>query len=104
RVPHFEKMLYDNAQLLRVYLHLWRQGGSALAERVARETARFMVDELGTAEGGFASALDADSDGDEGTFYVWNPSELIGVLGAEDGAWAATLLGVSDDGTFERGF
>ena len=104
RVPHFEKMLYDNAQLLRVYLHLWRQSGSALAERVARETARFMVDELGTAEGGFASALDADSDGHEGTFYVWNPNQLMRVLGAQDGAWAATLLGVTGDGTFERGF
>ncbi len=104
RVPHFEKMLYDNAQLLRVYLHLWRQSGSALAERVARETAHFMVDELGTAEGGFASALDADSDGHEGTFYVWNPNQFMRVLGAQDGAWAATLLGVTGDGTFERGF
>ena len=104
RVPHFEKMLYDNAQLLRVYLHLWRQSGSALAERVARETARFIIDELGTAEGGFASALDADSDGHEGTFYVWNPNELMRVLGAQDGAWAATLLGVTGEGTFERGF
>jgi uncharacterized protein YyaL (SSP411 family) len=104
RVPHFEKMLYDNAQLLRVYLHLWRQSGSPIAERVARETARFLVDELGTAEGGFASALDADSDGDEGTFYVWNPDQLRSVLGAEDGAWAESLLGVSGEGTFERGF
>ena len=104
RVPHFEKMLYDNAQLLRVYLHLWRQSGSSLAERVARETARFIVDELGTAEGGFASALDADSDGDEGTFYVWNPNQLMRLLGAQDGAWAAKLLGVTGEGTFERGF
>ena len=74
RVPHFEKMLYDNAQLLRIYLHLWRATDSPLAERVARETARFIIDELGTGEGGFASALDADSDGHEGTFYVWNPT------------------------------
>jgi len=104
RVPHFEKMLYDNAQLLRIYLHLWRQSGSPLAERVARETARFMIDELGTTEGGFASALDADSDGHEGTFYVWNPNQLMRVLGAQDGAWAAKLLGVTGEGTFERGF
>jgi uncharacterized protein len=104
RVPHFEKMLYDNAQLLRIYLHLWRQSGSALAERVARETARFLVEELGTAEGGFASALDADSDGHEGTYYVWNPNQLMQVLGAGDAAWAATLLGVTGTGTFERGF
>jgi hypothetical protein len=104
RVPHFEKMLYDNAQLLRVYLHLWRQNGLPLAERVARETARFIIDELGTAEGGFASALDADSDGHEGTFYVWNPELLTQGLGADDGAWAASVLGVSAAGTFERGF
>ena len=104
RVPHFEKMLYDNALLLRIYLHLWRQSGSPLAERVARETARFIVDELGTAEGGFASALDADSDGHEGTFYVWNPNQLMRLLSAQDGAWAAKLLGVTGEGTFERGF
>ena len=73
-------------------------------ERVARETARFIVDELGTAEGGFASALDADSDGHEGTFYVWNPNQLMRLLGAQDGAWAAKLLGVTGEGTFERGF
>ncbi len=104
RVPHFEKMLYDNALLLRVYLHWWRQSGSPLAERIARETARFMLDELRTPEGGFASALDADSDGHEGTFYVWNPNQLMRVLGADDGAWAAQLLGVTGPGTFERGF
>lgn len=104
RVPHFEKMLYDNAQLLRVYLHWWRQGGPPLAERVARETAQFLLDELRTPEGGFASALDADSDGHEGTFYVWNPNQLMQVLGVEDGAWATQLLGVTGPGTFERGF
>ena len=104
RVPHFEKMLYDNALLLRVYLHWWRQSGSPLAERIARETARFMLAELRTPEGGFASALDADSDGHEGTFYVWNPNQLMRVLGADDGAWAAQLLGVTGPGTFERGF
>jgi uncharacterized protein YyaL (SSP411 family) len=104
RVPHFEKMLYDNALLLRVYLHWWRQTGSPLAERVARETGRFILDELRTPEGGFASALDADSDGHEGTFYVWNPNQLMRLLGAEDAAWAAQLLAVTGPGTFERGF
>jgi uncharacterized protein YyaL (SSP411 family) len=104
RVPHFEKMLYDNAQLMRVYLHWWRQTGSTLAERVVRETGRFLLDELRTPEGGFASALDADSDGHEGTFYVWNPNQLMRTLGVEDGAWAAQLLGVTGAGTFERGF
>lgn len=104
RVPHFEKMLYDNAQLLRVYLHRWRVDGSPLAERVARETGRFLLAELRTPEGGFASALDADSDGHEGTYYVWNPNQLMRTLGAADGAWAAQLLGVTGQGTFERGF
>ena len=104
RVPHFEKMLYDNAQLMRVYLHWWRQSGSPLAERVVRETGRFLLDELRTPQGGFASALDADSDGHEGTFYVWNPNQLMRTLGVEDGAWAAQLLGVTGPGTFERGF
>ncbi|WP_332642655.1 thioredoxin domain-containing protein [Aeromicrobium sp.] len=104
RVPHFEKMLYDNALLLRVYLHWWRQTGSPLAARIARETGRFVIDELGTPEGGFASALDADSDGHEGTFYVWNPNQLMRTLGPADGAWATELLGVTGGGTFERGF
>ncbi|MEJ7741478.1 MAG: hypothetical protein WKF73_02350 [Nocardioidaceae bacterium] len=102
-VPHFEKMLYDNALLLRVYLHWARQAGNALAERVARETADFLLRELGTAEGGIASALDADSEGEEGVFYVWTPSELKAVLGEEDGAYAAEIFGVKSPGNFERG-
>jgi uncharacterized protein len=102
-VPHFEKMLYDNAQLLAVYTHWGRQGGGDLAARVVRETARFLLDELRTAEGGFASALDADTDGVEGKFYAWTPAELVEVLGADDGAWAAGLLSVTDAGTFEHG-
>ncbi|TDE91510.1 thioredoxin domain-containing protein [Occultella glacieicola] len=104
-VPHFEKMLYDNAQLLRVYLHLFRAGGaagSALARRVATETAEFLLRDLGTAQGGFASALDADTDGEEGLTYVWSPAEVSDVLGP-DGVAAAELLGVSPEGTFEAG-
>lgn len=103
RVPHFEKMLYDNAQLLRLYAHLWRQNGNELARRIAVETAQFMLAELLTDEGGFASALDADSDGHEGTYYVWSPGQLQEVLGSDDGEWAAQLLGVTGAGTFERG-
>ena len=102
-VPHFEKMLYDNALLLRVYTHWHRQTGSELAARVATETAEFMIRELGTDEGGFASALDADSDGEEGVFYVWTPGELDDVLGPEDGAFARELFGVGPAGNFERG-
>src|SRR5690242_13627231 len=101
-VPHFGKMLYDNALLLRVYLHLWRETGSALARRVVVGTAEFLRRDLRTAEGGFASALDADADGVEGLTYVWSPDELAAVLGG-DAAWAAGLLGVTAAGTFEHG-
>ncbi|HEX6467677.1 MAG TPA: N-acylglucosamine 2-epimerase, partial [Streptosporangiaceae bacterium] len=97
------KMLYDNALLLRVYLHLWRATGDAWARRVADETADFLIRDLGTPEGGFASALDADTDGVEGLTYVWTPDQLRDVLGADDGRWAADLFGVSDAGTFEHG-
>src|SRR5258708_1404532 len=84
-VPHFEKMLYDNALLARVYAHWWRRTGSALARRVAADTCAWMIAELRTAQGGFASALDADSDGEEGKFYAWTPGQLRGALGAADG-------------------
>ena len=102
-VPHFEKMLYDNALLLGVYLHLWRETGSEFARRIADETAEFLIRDLGTPEGGFASALDADTDGIEGLTYAWTPDELIAVLGSDDGTWAVTLLGVTPEGTFEPG-
>ncbi|WP_103507412.1 thioredoxin domain-containing protein [Streptomyces sp. SM13] len=107
-VPHFEKMLYDNALLCRVYAHLWRTTGSDEARRIALETADFMVRELRTAEGGFASALDADSeDADgrhvEGAFYVWTPGQLRDVLGEDDAVFAASYFGVTEDGTFEEG-
>ncbi|HLS46409.1 MAG TPA: thioredoxin domain-containing protein [Ornithinicoccus sp.] len=111
-VPHFEKMLYDNAQLLRFYAHLWQsEGGAAdghresreLAGRVVRETAAFLLDDLRTPEGGFASSLDADTEGVEGATYVWTRSQLVDLLGPEDGARAADLLVVTEDGTFEHG-
>ncbi|MFI5099960.1 MAG: thioredoxin domain-containing protein, partial [Actinomycetes bacterium] len=88
-VPHFEKMLYDNALLLRVYAHWWRATGVPLAARVARETAQFLLRDLRTEQGGFASALDADTAGHEGLTYVWTPPQLVAALGADDGAWAA---------------
>ncbi|MFF9334833.1 thioredoxin domain-containing protein [Streptomyces albogriseolus] len=107
-VPHFEKMLYDNALLCRVYAHLWRATGSELARRVALETADFMVRELRTPEGGFASALDADSDDGsgrqvEGAYYVWTPEQLREVLGDDDADLAARYFGVTEEGTFEEG-
>ncbi len=102
-VPHFEKMLYDNAQLLGVYVRWWRQAGDPLGERVARETADFLLTDLLTDEGGFASALDADSEGVEGKYYAWTPDQLLQVLGEDDGRWAAELLAVTQRGTFEHG-
>ncbi|MBA2770008.1 MAG: thioredoxin domain-containing protein, partial [Sporichthyaceae bacterium] len=101
-VPHFEKMLYDNALLVRVYAHLWRATGSELARRVALETADWMVRELRTSEGGFASALDADTEGVEGSTYVWTPEQLAEVLGPDDARWAGELLTVTPAGTFEH--
>src|SRR3954467_6763010 len=83
-VPHFEKMLYDNAQLVGLYAR-W---GTPLGDRVAAGVADWLLSELRTPEGGLASALDADSEGEEGRFYVWTPQQLTDVLGAEDGAWA----------------
>ncbi|GAB3487026.1 thioredoxin domain-containing protein [Nocardiopsis coralliicola] len=102
-VPHFEKMLYDNALLLRAYTRLHRETGDELARRTALGTADWLVSGLGTPEGGFASALDADSEGEEGRYYVWTPDQLTEVLGADDGAWAAELFGVTAEGTFEHG-
>jgi len=102
-VPHFEKMLYDNALLLRAYLHWWRQTGDPLGERVARETADFLLRDLRTPEGGFAAALDADTGGVEGATYVWTPEQLTDVLGQGDGRWATELLDVTEAGTFEHG-
>ncbi len=108
-VPHFEKMLYDNAQLARVYLHWWRLTGDPLGRRIAEETCDFMMRRLLTAEGGFASALDADTavegeaHGVEGLTYVWTPRQLTDLLGEEDGAWIAQACGVTASGTFEDG-
>jgi uncharacterized protein len=102
-VPHFEKMLYDNALLARAYADLWRITGSPMARRVAEETCDFMLRELRTAEGGFAASLDADSDGGEGAFYVWTLAELREVLGEADAEFAAKAFGVTERGTFEQG-
>jgi uncharacterized protein YyaL (SSP411 family) len=107
-VPHFEKMLYDNALLLRGYAHLARlsdPGASvgSLARRVTEETAEFLLRDLRTEQGGFAAALDADTNGVEGLTYVWTPEQLREVLGEHDGDWAAELLEVTPAGTFEHG-
>jgi uncharacterized protein len=102
-VPHFEKMLYDNALLARAYAHWWRLTGAELGRRIAVETCDWMLRDLRTAEGGLASALDADSEGVEGRYYVWTPEQLREVLGEADGAAAEDLFTVTAAGTFEHG-
>ncbi|GAA1969991.1 thioredoxin domain-containing protein [Terrabacter lapilli] len=101
-VPHFEKMLYDNALLLRAYTTWWKVTRDPLAERIVRETATFLLRDLGTPEGGFASSLDADAAGVEGLTYAWTPAQLRDVLG-DDAEQAAELFVVTDEGTFEHG-
>jgi uncharacterized protein YyaL (SSP411 family) len=101
-VPHFEKMLYDNALLLRAYAHWARRTGDPLARRVTAETASFLLADLG--DGGmFTSSLDADAAGVEGSTYVWTPAQLRDVLGDDDAAWAARIFNVTATGTFEHG-
>ena len=102
RVPHFEKMLYDNALLLEVYARDFARTGAPERARVARETAGFLLRELAAPEGGFWSALDAETDGHEGAFYAWRRGELEAALGAEDAAFAAPLLGCDGEPFFER--
>ncbi|WP_319435534.1 thioredoxin domain-containing protein [Mycobacterium sp. RTGN5] len=101
-VPHFEKMLYDNALLLRAYAHWARRTGDPLARRIAAQTAGFLLDDLADGDM-FTSALDADAAGVEGSTYVWTPEQLREVLGEDDGHWAARLFEVTDRGTFEHG-
>jgi len=98
-VPHFEKMLYDNAQLLGLYARI----GTPTGDRIAAETADFLLRELRTAQGGYASALDADTEGEEGKFYVWTPDQLGEALGPGQAEWAAELYDVTAEGTFEHG-
>jgi uncharacterized protein YyaL (SSP411 family) len=105
-VPHFEKMLYDNALLLGVYSHWWRQTGLALGRRVAEDLVGWLQREMRTVECAFAASLDADSLNDhgvlrEGAFYAWDQAQLRAVLGETDAAWAAEVFGVTAAGTFE---
>jgi uncharacterized protein YyaL (SSP411 family) len=99
-VPHFEKMLYDNAQLSRVYLHTYQVTGDVFFKSIATEIYDYVLREMTTPDGGFTSATDADSEGEEGKFFVWSLAELEAVLGG-DARVAVEYWGVSAGGNFE---
>jgi uncharacterized protein YyaL (SSP411 family) len=100
-VPHFEKMLYNQAMLGRVYLHAWQLTGDDRFRQVLDETLAYVLRDLRHPEGGLYSAEDADSEGEEGKFYVWRPHEIEDVLGADEAPAALEWWGVTDDGNFE---
>ncbi|NLO05533.1 MAG: DUF255 domain-containing protein [candidate division WS1 bacterium] len=99
-VPHFEKMLYDNGQLARVYAEAFAETGRAEYDVVTRGICDWVLREMTDPEGGFYSALDADSEGVEGKFYLWSREEVIEVIGGEPGALACDLFNVREDGNF----
>ena len=101
-VPHFEKMLYDNAQLAPVYLHAYQLSDREDMREVCTRTLDYLVREMRLPDGGFAASQDADSPGGEGAFFVWTPAQLREALGEEDGAFAAQVFGVTDGGNFEH--
>ena len=100
-VPHFEKMLYDNAQLLRAYLHAWQINRRPEHRRIVDETADYVLREMTAPEGGFYSAQDADSEGEEGKFFVWTADEIEAVLGKEEADLLGRVYGVTPAGNFE---
>jgi uncharacterized protein len=100
-VPHFEKMLYDNALLSRLYLHLFQQTGEDFYRRISEETLDYVLREMTNASGGFYSTQDADSEGHEGKFFVWTPEEVTSILGAEDGALFCSYYDITPGGNFE---
>ena len=100
-VPHFEKMLYDNALLVRLYLHAYQITGNPLYRRIVEETLEYIRREMTSSEGGFYSAQDADSEGVEGKFFIWLPQEIEDALGEEDGEIICRYYGVTPHGNFE---
>ena len=100
-VPHFEKMLYDNGQLLRSYLHAWQINGRPEHRQVVDETVDYVLREMTSPEGGFYSAQDADSEGEEGKFFVWTAEEIEEILGEEEAELLGRTYGVMPGGNFE---
>jgi uncharacterized protein len=99
-VPHFEKMLYDNGQLARAYLHAWQESGAERYREVVEQTLDFMLRDMTIPDGGFIASLDADTDGEEGATYVWTSAEVDSLLGEESGLFSAAY-GVTADGNWE---
>ena len=100
-VPHFEKMLYDNALLVKLYVHGYQVTGKLLYRRVIEETLDYVLREMTDSDGGYYSAQDADSEGVEGKFFVWRPEEIIKLLGERDGKLVNRYFGVAPQGNFE---
>ena len=100
-VPHFEKMLYDNALLARVYTHAWQWTHDPFFARIANEILGFVAREMTSPEGAFYSTLDADSEGEEGKFYVWSRDEVLSIVGEEDGKIFCELFDVTERGNWE---
>ncbi len=100
-VPHFEKMLYDNALLARVYLEAYQVTGDEEYRRVVEETLDYVTREMTSPEGGFYAAQDADSEGVEGKYFVWTPREIAAVVGADDAPLVCAYYGVTERGNFE---
>ncbi|HWO01198.1 MAG TPA: thioredoxin domain-containing protein [Blastocatellia bacterium] len=103
QVPHFEKMLYDNALLARVYMYAYQQTKNPTYRRVAEEVLEYIVRDMTDRTGAFYSSEDADSEGEEGKFYVWTRAEVMSVLGDEDGATFCEFFNVTESGNFEHG-
>ena len=102
KVPHFEKMLYDNAQLVSLYAHAFQLSRSSLYEEVTRETLAFVKKEMMSPEGGFWSSINADSEGEEGKYYCWTKTEILKSLGKEEGEMLAEYYQVTDSGNWEH--
>ena len=102
-IPHFEKMLYDNALLVRVYIEAFQATKNLFYKSIAIETLDYVLREMCSSEGGFYSAQDADSEGEEGKFFAWTPSEICEVLGEKDGKIFSSFYGITEKGNFEKG-